>query len=64
MAHRLRCRLFGALLHRDPLFFDGVRTGQLSAWLGQDIEVLQVRRRLAGGRAALGWAAQGVCLRG
>ena len=48
MAHRLRCRLFGALLRRDPLFFDSVRTGQLSSWLGQDIEVLQVRRRAAG----------------
>lgn len=53
MAHRLRCRLFSALLQRDPLFFDSVRTGQLSAWLGQDIEVLQVRSRLAGWPA--GW---------
>ena len=43
MAHRLRCRLFDALLHRDPLFFDSVKTGQMVAWLGQDIEVLQVR---------------------
>lgn len=41
MAHRLRCRLFGALLHRDPLFYDSVRTGQMVAWLGQDIKVLQ-----------------------
>lgn len=42
MAHRLRSRLFAALLQRDPLFFDTARTGQLAAWLGQDIEVLQV----------------------
>ncbi|EFN54142.1 hypothetical protein CHLNCDRAFT_36019 [Chlorella variabilis] len=41
LAHRLRCRLFGALLSRDTLFFDQVRTGQMAAWLGQDVEVLQ-----------------------
>ncbi|KAL4458596.1 hypothetical protein ABPG75_013461 [Micractinium tetrahymenae] len=41
LAHRLRCRLFGALLQRDTLFFDRVKTGQMTAWLGQDIEVLQ-----------------------
>lgn len=45
LAHRLRCRLFGALLSRDALFFDSVRTGQMVAWLGQDVEVLQVRLR-------------------
>jgi ABC-type multidrug transport system fused ATPase/permease subunit len=45
MAHRLRCRLFGALLSRDVLFFDSVKTGQMVAWLGQDIEVLQVRAK-------------------
>lgn len=42
LAHRLRCRLFGALLSRDTLFFDQVKTGQMVAWLGQDVEVLQV----------------------
>lgn len=42
LAHRLRCRLFAALLQRDTLFFDRVKTGQMTAWLGQDIEVLQV----------------------
>ncbi|PSC71439.1 serine threonine-phosphatase BSL1 [Micractinium conductrix] len=41
LAHRLRCRLFGALVRRDTLFYDRVKTGQLVAWLGQDIEVLQ-----------------------
>ncbi|KAL4429394.1 hypothetical protein ABPG77_005168 [Micractinium sp. CCAP 211/92] len=41
LAHRLRCRLFAALLQRDTLFFDRVKTGQMTAWLGQDIEVLQ-----------------------
>ena len=46
LAHRLRCRLFGALVRRDTLFYDRVKTGQLVAWLGQDIEVLQVRLRV------------------
>lgn len=58
LAHRLRCRLFDALLHRDPLFFDSVKTGQMVAWLGQDIEVLQVRLgsegRPSGGSKLLG----------
>jgi ABC-type multidrug transport system fused ATPase/permease subunit len=43
LAHRLRCRLFTALLSRDTVFFDQVKTGQMVAWLGQDVEVLQVR---------------------
>lgn len=43
LAARLRGELFARLLGRDALFFDRVRTGQMTSWLGQDIEVLEVR---------------------
>lgn len=44
LAARLRSELFLRLLRRDGLFFDAVRTGQMASWLGQDVEVLEVRR--------------------
>lgn len=43
LAARLRSELFRRLLGRDAVFFDSVKTGQMVSWLGQDVEVLQVR---------------------
>ena len=61
LAHRLRCRLFGALLQRDAVFFETAPTGQLMQWLGSDIELLQVclLSGTAGGRGKGG--GQSVC---
>jgi hypothetical protein len=42
LAARLRSQLFLRLLGREALFFDRVRTGQMTSWLGQDVELLQV----------------------
>jgi ABC-type transport system involved in cytochrome bd biosynthesis fused ATPase/permease subunit len=42
VAQRTREKLYGALLGQEPAFFDSVRTGELTSWLGQDVEVLQV----------------------
>jgi hypothetical protein len=51
LAARLRSRLFSALLRRDALFHDTSRTGEMTAWLGQDVEVLQSTvSRLLGAR--------------
>ena len=41
LATRLRCRLFRALLDRGTEFHDVTKTGEMTAWLGQDIEILQ-----------------------
>jgi ABC-type multidrug transport system fused ATPase/permease subunit len=41
MVARLRTRLFRALLGRSAEFHDSQFTGTLTAWLGQDMEVLQ-----------------------
>ncbi|GAB4822030.1 hypothetical protein N2152v2_009076 [Parachlorella kessleri] len=41
LAARLRSQLFMRLLGREALFFDRVKTGQMTSWLGQDVEVLQ-----------------------
>ena len=41
LAARLRARLFRALLGRSASFYDTARTGAMTAWLGQDVEVLQ-----------------------
>ena len=59
LAHRMRCHLFSALLSRRPAFFDTVKTGQMVAWLGQDVEVLQVRWRWRGGQVGGGRGAAG-----
>ncbi len=41
LAARLRNRLFRALLSRSAAFYDTARTGAMTSWLGQDVEVLQ-----------------------
>lgn len=41
LASRLRTRLFRALLGRSAAFYDTARTGAMTSWLGQDVEVLQ-----------------------
>jgi len=41
MAGRLRQSLFHQLLHKETSFFATVKTGQLTSWLGQDIDILE-----------------------
>lgn len=41
LATRLRNKLFRALLSRSAAFYDTARTGAMTSWLGQDVEVLQ-----------------------
>ena len=41
MAGRLRQSLFDQLLQKETSFFATVKTGQLTSWLGQDIEILE-----------------------
>lgn len=41
IAGRLRKQLFSKLLARETSFFSTVKTGELTSWLGQDIELLQ-----------------------
>ena len=41
LASRLRTRLFRALLGRSAAFYDTARTGAMTSWLGQDVEILQ-----------------------
>ena len=47
----LRARLFRALLRREVTFHDVTKTGEMTSWLGQDVEVVQSTiARLLGAR--------------
>lgn len=51
LAARLRAQLFNSLLRKPATFHDNERVGNMTTWLGQDIEVLQATvARLLGNR--------------